>query len=51
VAEAPGASLVVKSRGSWFCAAAGTASAADKIIVAIGRKILDLVIFFICAPY
>jgi hypothetical protein len=29
--------MVVKSKGSWFCAAAGTASAADKIIVAIGR--------------
>jgi hypothetical protein len=31
------------------CAAAGSASAAARIIAAIGRKTLDLV-FFMCAP-
>jgi hypothetical protein len=39
----------VPLKGTRFCAA-GTAIAAVKIIAAIGRQILDLVIAFICAP-
>jgi hypothetical protein len=43
--------MVVKSNGSWFCAAAGTASAAVRIMAAIGRQTSNLLMVFIRAPY